>query len=65
MAKYLLITGDACPYCDKAKQIITERDDEYVEVNLYENPELHIVMQAVGQQTVPLVLEIVGGADDL
>ena len=65
MTDFLIITGDNCPYCDKAKRIITERGQTYAEVNLMSLPELSEIMTGVGQRTVPLVLRVVGGCDDL
>ena len=65
MTDYVIITGDNCPYCDKAKALITERGQTYAEINLMDVPELSAVMQAVGQKTVPLVLRVIGGSDKL
>lgn len=65
MTDYVIITGDNCPYCDKAKALITARGQTYAEFNLMELPELSAVMQAVGQRTVPLVLRVIGGSDKL
>lgn len=65
MPDYLIITGDNCPYCDKAKAALAEAGLTYAEINLMEAPELYAVMTTVGQRTVPLVLKVVGGSDDL
>lgn len=63
--KFLIITGDNCPYCDKAKATLAAKGHTYAELNLMDQPELHTLMLAVGQKTVPLVLQVVGGSDDL
>lgn len=63
--KFLIITGDNCPYCDKAKATLATKGFEYQELNLMENPELYTVMLAAQQKTVPLIFQIVGGSDDL
>jgi len=65
MPDYLIITGDNCPYCDKAKATLAEAGLSYTEINLMEAPDIYQVMVAVGQKTVPLVLKVVGGSDDL
>lgn len=65
MTDYVIITGDNCPYCDKAKALITERGQTYAEVNLMNLPDLSAIMTAVGHRTVPLILRVIGGSDKL
>lgn len=65
MTDYLIITGDNCSYCDKAKATLTDAGLSYVEINLMEAPEIYQVMTVVGQKTVPLVLKVIGGSDEL
>ena len=65
MLDYLIITGDNCPYCDKAKAALTGAGLTYAEVNLMDVPELSPVMTLIGHRTLPLVFKIVGGSDDL
>ena len=31
MKKFTIITRSSCPFCDKAKQMITDRGDSYIE----------------------------------
>lgn len=62
MKTYLVITGDNCPYCDKAKALITERGDRFVEMPLIDAVE---PMSKLGVKTVPQVFELVGGYEDL
>lgn len=65
MPDYLIITGDNCPYCDKAKATLAEAGLTYAEVNLMQAPEIYPILTQVGHKTVPLVLKVVGGSDDL
>ena len=65
MTDYLIITGDNCSYCDKAKATLADAGLSYVEINLMEAPEIYQVMTVVGQKTVPLVLKVIGGSDEL
>ena len=65
MPQYLLITSDSCPYCDVAKADLAVRGIEYSTLNLMDAPELGAVLAAVGQKTVPLVLQVIGGSDRL
>lgn len=34
MPGYLIITGDNCPYCDKAKATLVDAGLSYTEINL-------------------------------
>ena len=65
MTEYLVITMDNCPYCDKAKALLADQQIDYREVNIMEAPEIGIVPALVGHQTMPLVLKVVGGFDEL
>lgn len=65
MIEYLVITMDNCPYCDKAKALLADKGIEYREVNIMEVPEVGALPAKVGRQTLPLVLQVVGGYDEL
>lgn len=65
MTEYLIITMDNCPYCDKAKAMLTDRGITYREINIMEAPEVGTLPALVGHQTMPLVLKVVGGAAEL
>lgn len=65
MTDYLVITGDNCPYCDKAKEMLANAGLTYREINIMEAPEVGIVPMALGHKTVPLILRVIGGSDDL
>lgn len=65
VVEYLVITMDNCPYCDKAKALLAQRQIDYREVNIMDVPELGALPAKVGRQTLPLVLQVVGGFDEL
>ena len=65
MTEYLVITMDNCPYCDKAKALLTDRGISYREVNIMEAPEIGILPALTGHKTMPLVLKVVGGFTEL
>ena len=65
MTEYLIITMDNCPYCDKAKAALADRNIDYREVNIFEAPEIGMVPALVGHKTMPLVLKVVGGFTEL
>ncbi len=56
---------DNCPYCDKAKALLADKGIEYREVNIMDVPEVGALPAKVGRQTLPLVLKVVGGFDEL
>lgn len=65
MIEYLVITMDNCPYCDKAKALLADQGIEYREVNIMDVPEVGALPAKVGRQTLPLVLQVVGGYGEL
>ena len=64
-ADYLIITMDNCPYCDRAKALLTEKGLTYVEHNIMNTPELGTLPASLGRQTLPLILKPIGGFDEL
>lgn len=62
MKNYVVITGDGCKWCDKAKELIANNGDSYVEVDILDAVE---IMSALGAKTVPQVLLAIGGYEDL
>ena len=65
MTEYLIITMDNCPYCDKAKAMLVDAGLSYREINIMEAPETGIIPSVVGHKTMPLILKVIGGSDDL
>jgi len=61
MTDYIIITGESCLWCDKAKAALREAGKTYVELSLDEHPDLFVIMKALSAKTVPQVLKIVGG----
>jgi len=64
-----LYTKDYCPYCVKAKNLLTSLGAEYEEIDITANPGL--IMELVkksGMRTVPQIFlwdECLGGYDDI
>ena len=65
----IIYTGNRCAYCNAAKRLLDNKEVEYTEVNVDENPSLREEMVLRTQrQTVPQIFiddEHVGGFDDL
>ena len=69
MANIEIYTTKVCPYCVRAKDLLTRKGQEYTEISA-EDPEVRMKMveRAGGQRTVPQIFingEHVGGSDDL
>lgn len=65
MTEYLVISIDNCPFCEKAKALLTEKEISYAEVNCADIPEIAEVLHRVGHDTFPLILRTIGGFTDL
>ena len=65
MPDYLIITMDNCVYCDKAKALLSAQGKTYREINIMDAPEMCGLPATVGRNTMPLVLKVVGGFDEL
>lgn len=70
MAKIEIYTSRACPYCMRAKSLLSKKGVGYEELKVDENPGLieDAVRRSKGRQTVPQIFidgEHVGGYDDL
>ena len=64
----LYVTG-WCPYCQRAKQLLTQKSLVFNEINVDDDAEFHREMMArSGRRTVPQIFigdKHVGGCDDL
>ncbi len=64
-----LYSTQFCPYCIRAKQLLSQKDVEFVDIPVDQNPLLRTrMMEASGRQTVPQIWingRHVGGFDDL
>jgi len=68
-ARVEIYTKDACPYCEKAKNLFDAKGVAYEEYNVTGDPELfeEMVERADGRETAPEVFvddELIGGWDD-
>lgn len=63
-----LFTKPGCPFCDKAKMLLTEKGFEYEEIVLGRGATLTSLKAVTGRETVPQVFiggKHIGGNDDL
>jgi len=70
MAKIEVYSGDYCPYCTRAKALLTQRELAFVEYNVQDEPERRVEMakRAPGARSIPQIFindKHVGGCDDL
>jgi len=70
MAKIEVYSGDYCPYCMRAKALLKQRELEFVEYNVQQEPEKRVEMaeRAPGVRTIPQIFindKHVGGCDEL
>ena len=70
MAKVEIYTTMFCPYCHRAKQLLTKKGVQFHEIDVSSSPELRAEMRerADGRSTVPQIFingRGVGGSDDL
>lgn len=69
-AKIEVYSGDYCPYCVRAKSLLKQRNLEFIEYNVQQDPEKRKEMNARsnGSRTIPQIFingKHVGGCDDL
>jgi glutaredoxin 3 len=69
-AEVKVYTTNYCPYCTRAKALLTKKGVPFEEVDVTENPELRtwLVQASGGRKTVPQIFingTSVGGFDDL
>jgi glutaredoxin 3 len=69
MAEVKLYTKTVCPYCIKAKNILSNKGVEFEEINVEDDLELFDKLKAeTGMRTVPQIFingELIGGASEL
>lgn len=70
MAEVVIYTTTVCPFCVRAKMLLSKKQAAYKEINLSKNPELRdeMIAKADGKRTVPQIFingKHVGGCDDL
>lgn len=65
MKKITLYTKDYCPYCDRAKHLLSELGAEYQEVDITHTPDMmQQLVEKSGMMTVPQIFVDEGGADE-
>ncbi|MCC2617348.1 glutaredoxin 3 [Aestuariibacter halophilus] len=70
MSRVEIYTKGYCPYCHRAKALLTQKGVAYDEIKIDEQPELRDVMieRANGGYTVPQIFindQHIGGCDDM
>jgi glutaredoxin 3 len=70
MAQVEIYTTPLCPYCWRAKHLLQSKGVEFVEIDLWQQPErrAEMVERAGGRTTVPQLFvdgRAIGGADEL
>jgi glutaredoxin 3 len=69
MPKVRIYTTDYCPYCDRAKGLLTRLGIDFEEIDLTHNDELrNEISKKAGMRTVPMIFfdeKCIGGSDDL
>ena len=69
--KFLIYSTPTCPYCDKAKELITEQGMGYAEASLDTQDAIDEFKKTTGHTTVPQIYlatdeqEYIGGYEDL
>jgi glutaredoxin 3 len=68
-ASVLIYLTDWCPYCQRAKALLTKKRASFTEVDVDDRPELRSwLVSASGQRTVPQIFingQPVGGSSEL
>lgn len=69
MARVVVYSKAHCPYCDRAKQLLTQKQVRFDEIAIDQDAEQAAKMvELTGRKTVPQIIingEPVGGFDDL
>ncbi len=70
MAEVIIYTRPGCGYCTRAKQLLSSKDVEFTEYNIWEKDEYQNAMIKLsgGARTVPQIFingDHIGGSDDL
>lgn len=70
MLKVEVYSKEICPYCVRAKKLLTKKGVDFTEIDISKQPELRdlMIQRANGRQTVPQIFindKHVGGCDDL
>ena len=68
--KIVIYSKSYCPYCVKAKQLLKNKNIDFTEIDITDNPTLieELLLKSFGRKTVPQIFIDdfhVGGYDDL
>ncbi len=70
MANIEIYTTPVCPYCSRAKSLLTRKGASFTEIDVWSSPDKkrEMIARAGGRTTVPQIFingEHVGGCDDI
>lgn len=69
MASITIYTSKWCPYCIRAKELLTQKDCEFTEIEVDGKPQVRAEMnKKAGRNSVPQIWinnQHIGGCDDL
>ena len=70
MASVIVYSTNTCPYCDRAKELLTSKGAEFTEIKVDKNPDKmkEMLERSNGRRTVPQIFingKHIGGFDDL
>ena len=70
MRKMLIYTGYLCGYCSRAKRLLKEKNIDFDEINIHDNPEKmeEMLKLSGGKRSIPQIFygnKHIGGSDDL
>ena len=70
MANIVIYTKPTCPFCIRAKMLLTQKGVEFSEIDIAAQPELsdEMIAKANGGYTVPQIFindQHIGGCDDM
>ena len=69
MADVIIYTKTHCPYCDRAKALLKDKNQDFEEINLDDNPdEFEKLKKQTGLKTVPQIFinnNCIGGFQEL
>lgn len=70
MSTVLIYTKSHCPFCVRAKQLLTKKNQSFTEISIDNNPQLReeMIGKSNNKTTVPQIFingQHIGGCDDL
>lgn len=70
MAEIIIYTADYCPYCKRAKDLLTKKGAKFTDVDITNDQQkrIEVMEKSGGRKTVPQIFingKHIGGSDDL